>query len=138
MVDLAENHADVTPMRSRTSIHPDCNPHQHCCRCGKLILCGEDIIIPWRGGRRVFWHPGCGPTGWPRIYHCSTACYWRQLRARRREERTREVICESCGGKFQTLRHDARYCSSACRQDAYRQRKEHQVTLRRQQAQLVR
>ena len=129
MVDLAENHADVTDMRSTTSFqHRDCHPGLHCSVCRETILCGDDIVVvvPWRSptGRpyRVR-HVDCsGMTGWHRVYHCSTACYWRQLRARRREERTREVICKSCGGKFQTLRHDARYCSSACRQDAYRQR----------------
>jgi len=73
------------------------------------------------------WHPGCGPTGRRLIYYCSTACYRRRLRARRREERTREVICDGCGGVFQSTRRDARYCSGGCRQDAYRRRLEAKV-----------
>jgi hypothetical protein len=82
-------------------------------------------VTPWRSKRYVARHANCaGPTGWHRVYHCSTACYLRQLRARHRKERMRDVICGSCGGKFQTLRRDARYCSGACRQDAYRRRKE--------------
>jgi hypothetical protein len=52
------------------------------------------------------------------------ACYWRQLRARRREERMlRKVTCEGCGGTFQPSRSDALYCSPACRQAAYREHK---------------
>ena len=31
----------------------------------------------------------------------STTCYWRQLRARRRLERMRDVICRSCCGDVQ-------------------------------------
>ena len=82
-------------------------------------------MVQWRSPPYVVRHADCdGPTGSHRVYHCSTACYWRQLRARRREERTRTVICEACGGKFQTPRRDARYCCAACRQDAYRRRKE--------------
>ena len=106
--------------------HPDCEPQHHCRGCGKPVLCGEDIVVPWRSGRRyVVRHADRdGPTGWRRVYHCSTACYWRQLRARRREERSRSVICESCGGTFQAPRRGARYCSGSCRQDAYRRRRE--------------
>ncbi len=95
--------------------------------CGKPLVCGELVIVPWRTDRPNVGtcHPGCAPkTGWRRIYHCSTACYWRQYRARRKEERTRKVICKSCGGAFLTTRRDARYCSGACRQDGYRLRKE--------------
>ena len=31
--------------------------------------------------------------------------------------------CEVCGRRFTGVRADARYCSNACRQTAYRQRK---------------
>jgi hypothetical protein len=31
--------------------------------------------------------------------------------------------CEVCGRRFTGVRGDARYCSNACRQTAYRQRK---------------
>jgi hypothetical protein len=60
----------------------------HCLVCRELILCGDDIVVPWRSptGRpyRVR-HVGCpGMTGWHRVYHCLKACYCRQLRARRR------------------------------------------------------
>jgi hypothetical protein len=106
--------------------HPNCEPQHHCYKCGKPVLCGEDIVVPWRSWTRYKpRHADCdGMTGWRRIYHCSKACYWRQLRARRKAEREPiAVICEACGGRFEPPRRGARYCSSACRQDAYRQRK---------------
>jgi hypothetical protein len=34
------------------------------------------------------------------------------------------IACSVCGEKFTASRGDARYCSNACRQDAYRKRKE--------------
>ncbi len=75
-------------------------------------------------GEVRLWHPGCGPTGRHFSYHCSKACYWRQLRARRRTERDK-VACAACGEMFVPKRADARYCSHACRQSAYRKRHEH-------------
>jgi hypothetical protein len=104
--------------------HPDCRPNAQCIVCRQPIRCGDAIVTPWRrrpgSGDR---HRDCpGKTGWFRIYHCSTACYWRQLRAQRRQERMRTVVCQSCGGEFQALRREARTCSPACRQETYRQR----------------
>jgi hypothetical protein len=34
-----------------------------------------------------------------------------------------ELACRVCGTEFTATRADARYCSNACRQDAYRKRK---------------
>jgi protein-arginine kinase activator protein McsA len=34
-----------------------------------------------------------------------------------------ELVCEDCGTTFTATRHDARFCSSPCRQRAYRQRR---------------
>ena len=113
------------PVTTMLEPHPACRPlegHAHCCKCGKPFVCGEEYRIPWRNrGRYRAWHPGCGPTGWWRIYHCSTACYWRQLRALRRAERE-QIACEVCGETFVPTRSDARYCSNTCRQAAYRRR----------------
>jgi hypothetical protein len=115
-------------MHSPTSTeHPACRPldERACCRCcGKPFVCGEEIIVAWRNpGRYRAWHPGCSQTtGWWRIYHCSQACYRRQLRARRRAERAK-VACKVCRVKFVPTRSDARYCSNACRQAAHRKRR---------------
>ena len=35
-----------------------------------------------------------------------------------------EIECETCGERFEAQRSRARYCRSACRQEAYRERKE--------------
>ena len=58
-------------------------------------------------------------------------CIARYQRDRRneREMRARVVLrinreCVICGNQFDPPRNDAKYCSSACRQAAYRQRKE--------------
>jgi hypothetical protein len=36
-----------------------------------------------------------------------------------------ERRCAKCGGPLASQRDDARYCSSPCRQAAYRQRRDH-------------
>jgi hypothetical protein len=62
---------------------------------------------------------------------CSPECSYKtrlerrkQLRRLKREARaTRErVTCKHCGQPFVPKRDDARYCSAACKQAAYRQR----------------
>lgn len=73
--------------------------------------------------------PGCGlpmhisphdamMTKWPA---CSDRCYQRAWRAARRKT-NRAMTCEICETAFQPKRAEARYCSNACRQRAYRQR----------------
>ena len=73
--------------------------------------------------------PGCGipmrlnsrtasTTRW--VMTCSTRCYQRAWRASRRVKRI--VRCEICWSEFQPVHADARYCSAACKQRAYRQR----------------
>jgi hypothetical protein len=53
---------------------------------------------------------------------CESAVHVREARARRAKARgTRQ--CETCGETFEPTRTDARFCSSPCRQRAYRRRK---------------
>jgi len=48
----------------------------------------------------------------------------RNTNARERRRRARaDLACNACGTVFTPRRADARYCSNACRQDAYRKRK---------------
>jgi hypothetical protein len=67
----------------------------------------------------------CGRTGFRRSNVilrrgiCKT-CYVRAWRAERRERAI--AWCAFCGMAFKPIRHDARYCSNACRQAAYRSR----------------
>ncbi len=57
----------------------------------------------------------------PRREFCSARCY---QRARRRQARgVVKKVCEVCGSTFHPARHYARYCSGACRQRAYRERR---------------
>lgn len=46
-------------------------------------------------------------------------------RERRQQEKfaARTATCATCGGTYERSRTDARYCSSACRQKAYRERR---------------
>ena len=46
-----------------------------------------------------------------------------QKRRRRRQWRRTGLTCGACGGRFTPGRVDARYCSPACRQKGYRQRR---------------
>lgn len=56
------------------------------------------------------------------ITTCSTRCTKRAAEARQRVQRD-EHICRQCGETYLPARVDAHYCSSACRQRAYRERK---------------
>jgi hypothetical protein len=87
--------------------------------------CGEPISIPrdqFRGTWRWFSHGVC-----------SMRCYQRAYRKRRREHGRGSAIdwkvkdghdhnsqCATCKKRLQSQRKDARYCSNACRQFAYR------------------
>ena len=70
-------------------------------------------------GRPMSW---VGAEVWPGWY-CSEACAVQARRERRRHPRvTTEAPCARCGRRFLATRSDARYCSPACRQKAYRRR----------------
>lgn len=59
-----------------------------------------------------------------RRLYCCEKCgdRYRQARRRRPKALPQLVRCESCGREFEPSRADGRYCSSACRQRAYRVR----------------
>jgi hypothetical protein len=63
---------------------------------------------------------------------CCEACRHRFDAAERREARAdarADLRCEVCGEAIKADRSDARYCKSACRQKAYRDRKRSEPTL---------
>jgi hypothetical protein len=67
---------------------------------------------------------GCGrqlrvPAGRYRWF-CDDAC--RRV-AGRRDRRYKQLICKGCNTSFTSARVDAEFCSGACRQRAYRQRR---------------
>ncbi len=51
---------------------------------------------------------------------CGNRGYQKELKQRRLEQR-RDTVCQTCGKTFTPKRADARFCSNACRQKAYRQ-----------------
>jgi hypothetical protein len=57
-----------------------------------------------------------------KVFYCSEGCAGGADAIARRVEPV-ERSCVVCGERFTPARSDARYCSSACRQDAYRKRK---------------
>ena len=64
--------------------------------------CGLPMLVPeWMRSERT----------------CSTRCAQRELRFRRRHKKR---MCGTCGLRFETTRIDAKFCSGACRQMAYR------------------
>ncbi len=80
---------------------------ESCDTCGRLVTfeaTGRD-----RYRRHVF---------------CSGRCRWTYYNTARNERnaRRREKDCEVCGVRFTAQRQDAKTCSAACKQKAYRQR----------------
>jgi ferredoxin len=66
-----------------------------------------------RGGHRPFVQRYCD--------RCVAAPELARRRQRRLARRT-DTVCQSCGATFTPPRAGAAYCSSACRQKAYRRR----------------
>jgi hypothetical protein len=77
---------------------------------------------------QTFWCDGCGHPmllrtrvpGSRRRLFCSDAC---RLMVTRMRRKVAEATCRTCGKVFTPARKDAAYCSSPCRQKAYRQRR---------------
>jgi predicted RNA-binding Zn-ribbon protein involved in translation (DUF1610 family) len=88
------------------------SPHVRSYSCPE---CGRDVVVvrveDVKGRRRS-------------AYYCSGRCRdERRLRvARERRARAREKACAECGAEFTATRSDAKTCSPACRQKAYRRR----------------
>jgi hypothetical protein len=61
--------------------------------------------------------------------HCRQAVYAAVAKARRERNKVKRLSCMVCGKEFPPTRSDARACSSACRQKAYRDRRSHQAAI---------
>lgn len=113
-----------------------------CARCDRPIVLADNRLALWwcsceepdlmpvpLPNRPGELHDKCATCGcWPfepanhwATYSCSTACTKALKRARTRDE-PEPRSCEVCDTKFTPERSDARFCSDACRQFAYRQR----------------
>jgi hypothetical protein len=85
------------------------------CDSTRLAYYGTPYAIHWRG----HW------------FGCCTACATDAINERYRERRRRaraDRTCGTCGQTFTPTRSDGRYCSSACRQRAYRGRQRAEET----------
>ena len=76
--------------------------------------CGVLVVSPWRWDSHAREYV-------PTFTACSTHCDARAAAEAKR--RSRERRCDDCGHTFDPTRADARYCSNACRQHAYRRRR---------------
>ena len=82
----------------------DCFEETECSYCARPMLL--DVDFGWRA-------------------FCSESCRWTASNERSRERRcaTRAACtCAECGGSLEGTRWDAKFCSSGCRQQAYRAR----------------
>jgi len=82
---------------------------QPCQRCTRRVV---NRVIPTRPMRHVF----CSPD-------CERRYYQDRQQEKRRATLDLDKVCEGCDEPFRASRSDARYCSGACRQRAYRARK---------------
>jgi hypothetical protein len=82
--------------------------------CGVLVTHSQDDV--WRRGAdgEYDYHPA--------IITCSRRCSEEYARIRKRVQ-VGPRDCQVCGESFTPKRGDARFCSNACRQDAYRKRR---------------
>jgi hypothetical protein len=78
--------------------------------------CDRRLSVPrWKTGRVASLMGG----GHPTRHTCNNACLRRALRKKRR---VKDLTCTVCKEEFASARKDAKYCSGACRQWAYRLR----------------
>jgi len=77
-----------------------------------------------RWGDRVSTCVFCGRYVTGRKSYCSQRCINDAYMERRRQrhDATLQKVCAVCGNTFTAKRTDARYCSHACKQSAYRKR----------------
>jgi hypothetical protein len=121
-VTCAQCGADVGP-DALYRLGPGYDAQFYCAACARARI--HPSVWPPRStvcracGRRLYYQGG---QLWPRHY-CTEACARAARRARRRRGRRQlPAVCARCLAGFVATRPDARYCSGACRQAAYRQR----------------
>jgi hypothetical protein len=97
--------------------------------CIVAPACEKHAVLDWRRYRRAVPCAGCDrpvrDLHYRRIVTCSDRCAARvvclEARARRAENRG-TLVCPVCNETFEPTRTDAKFCSGACRQRAYRHR----------------
>jgi hypothetical protein len=94
--------------------HHACESTRRACMCGVAVICTGDRL-----NSTDWWYANRGQS-------CSPLCARERANAEARERRRTArsgARCSVCDAEFSPGRAGARYCSSACRQDAYRKRK---------------
>jgi hypothetical protein len=110
----------------------------HCEDCGRTFTTGQRERF--RVGERVFYEApkkfSKEPCGYcqrnvftestardANVILCSWRCsrhYYTALDRERRFEQRKDTVCQTCGDEFTPKRADAKHCSPACKQKAYR------------------
>lgn len=86
-------------------------PPQPCEHCKRPVL--------YQQSYRRRWHAFC--------CDCCQWLYYDRLARERRAQKRQGMTCTECGTEFVPKRADAKYCSGACRQKAYRRRHNRQA-----------
>jgi hypothetical protein len=81
--------------------------------------CGQPMLVPHRVARMNIRTGACDATA---VSTCSTRCEQRYRRRLRRQAKS-SLVCTVCNAAFRPARADAKFCSNACRQWAYRRRR---------------
>jgi hypothetical protein len=88
--------------------------------------CTRPVVVKKSGhdARRVAVPVPDKPGWYQATAFCCERCRWAFYNTKRSERsaRAREKVCEVCGEQFTATRRDAKTCSPACKQKAYRQR----------------
>lgn len=95
---------------------------ESCPGCVRLVSNPKNA--PWRRVRQWL-YSGEKEKAKPRPFcsdHCRRLVFRAERKAARQAERGEESQCVGCSANFKGRRRDAKYCSVACRQRAYRQR----------------
>ena len=103
--------------RWNTGLYPENLRSLRCEGCGREIRC--ELRLFWMISRQ-------SSHNWQKTAFCGDACRRFVVNGERRHARAaaRGVMdCAQCTKAFEPARADVRYCSSACRQKAYRLRK---------------
>jgi hypothetical protein len=110
------NLADIRPVTWSTQVYTySLAGYREVTVSGPCDACGQTVTAVEGMGqycRRL--HLFCGD-------RCRSR-YYSRLRSKR-AARAREKVCEVCGEEFTATRRDAKTCSPACKQKAYRRRR---------------
>jgi hypothetical protein len=105
----------------RTRMHPSWREHR-----SEPVPCAGGCGMLVSHWYRERWNDARGEFVTAAITTCSRRCSERVAAERRRVQHD-ERECAVCSERFTPKRVDVRYCSNACRQDAYRKRKLGQI-----------